>query len=164
MSLRPDERRLVGPAAVVAGLGGAGGAMAASGADALFLAHVGAEHLGLALAASSLLVAIVLAVVGGLADRIDRRKLLGGAATAAAVSAGLLAVLAGMMPAAAGVIGLVVVKQLQAVVDLGFWVVVAERLDARQARRLVPRLAAAQGLGAAAGALLVVPVARLGIE
>ncbi|MCB9572094.1 MAG: hypothetical protein H6709_08385 [Kofleriaceae bacterium] len=78
-AVRPEERRLIGRAAVVAALGGAGGAMAASGADALFLAHVGARHLGGALAASSALLAVVLAVIGGLADRLDRRRLLGGA-------------------------------------------------------------------------------------
>jgi len=161
---RADERRLVGPATAVAILGGAGGAMAGASADALFLAHVGSGYLGLALAGSSLLVAVVLAVVGGLADRVDRRSLLAGTATAAAIGAAMLAALAGTVPFVAGVIGLVVVKQLQAAVDLGFWVVVAERLDARQARRLVPRLAAAQGVGAVAGALLVVPIAHVGVE
>ncbi|MCB9572095.1 MAG: hypothetical protein H6709_08390 [Kofleriaceae bacterium] len=68
-----------------------------------------------------------------------------------------------MWPAAAGVAGLVAVKQLQAALDLTFWVVIAERLDARQARRLIPLLVAAQGVGAAVGAIAVVPVAQLGV-
>lgn len=161
--VRPEERRLVGRAAILVALAGAAGAMAASAADALFLAHVGARHLGAALAGSSLLVMLVLAVVGGLADRVDRRRLLGGTAIIAGLGTVALAGLTAVWSAGAGVAGMIVVKQLQSALDLTFWVVVAERLDARQGRRLIPLLVAAQGVGAVVGALAVVPLAGLGV-
>ena len=50
-------------------------------------------------------------------------------------------------------------KQLAAATDLAFWVVIAERLDARRSQRLLPVIAAMGGAGAALGAVLVVPIA-----
>src|SRR5260221_11387702 len=83
--LRADERALIAGAGGVFALASAGAAMAASAADAMFLAEVGREQLGIALAISSALLAVVLAVVGGLADRLERRRVL---ATLSIVSAG----------------------------------------------------------------------------
>src|SRR5690606_16294221 len=40
-----------------------------------------------------------------------------------------------------------------------FWVVIAERVDARRSQRVLPILAATGGAGAAVGAVLVVPIA-----
>jgi hypothetical protein len=133
--------------------------MTASAADAMFLAEVGPAHLGIAVAVSSALLAVVLAVIGGLSDRLERRRVLGTLAMlSAAVIAGL-AVLATAAPRAAAIVTLVGGKQLAAATDLAFWVVIAERIDARRSQRLLPLLAATGGAGAAIGAVLVVPLA-----
>ena len=82
--LRSDERALLGSAGVVFALASGGAAMSAAAADAMFLSEVGPGHLGEAVALSSALLAVVLAVVGGLADRLERRRVL--ASLAAIVS------------------------------------------------------------------------------
>lgn len=140
----------------------AGGQLAASAADAWFLAALGPRHLGVAIAGSSLLVAIVLAVVGALGDRRDRRRLLVGLAAGGVVLLPLLELSHQLGASATAVIGLIAVKQLQAAVELGFWIAIAERFDARATRRLVPWLSAAGGVGATLGAALVVPLAGRG--
>ena len=150
--LRPDERALLVSAGAVFALASAGAAMTAAAADAMFLAEIGPGSLGLAVALSSALLAGVLAVVGGLADRLERRRVL---ATLAAVSALVIAALAALSVAAPGpaaIATLVGGKQLAAATDLAFWVVIAERLDARRSLRMLPMLAATGGLGAAVGA------------
>ncbi|HLL23632.1 MAG TPA: hypothetical protein VK427_15950, partial [Kofleriaceae bacterium] len=63
--LRPDERALVVTAGAVFSLASAGAAMSAAAADAMFLSALGPAHLGEAVAVSSALLAVVLAVVGG---------------------------------------------------------------------------------------------------
>jgi hypothetical protein len=152
LGLRTDERALVASAGVVFALASAGAALAAAAADGLFLAEIGAAHLGEAVAASSALLAAVLAVVGGLVDRLDRRRVL---AVLAAVSAVVVAGLAAAVAAAPGAVAIAALvggKQLAAATDLAFWVVIAERVDARRSARMLPVLAAVGGLGAAAGA------------
>ena len=159
--LRADERALVVTAGGVFALASAGAAMAQSAADGLFLAEIGRDALGIALALSSALLAVVLAVAGGLADRLERRRVLGSLAmVSAAVLAGL-AVLVAIAPAAAAWLTYIGGKQLAAATDLAFWVVIAERVDARRSQRLVPLLAAAGGAGAAVGALVVIPLAAV---
>ncbi|HEY4240725.1 MAG TPA: hypothetical protein VGM88_12975, partial [Kofleriaceae bacterium] len=159
MALRPDERLLLVRAGAVFALASAGAAMTAAAADAMFLADVGTHWLGLAVAASSALLAVVLAVVGGLADRLERRRVLSALAGVSALAITALAALASVAPSAAAIATLVGGKQLAAATDLAFWVVIAERLDARRSQRVLPLLAATGGLGAAIGAGLVIPVA-----
>ncbi|MBV8756895.1 MAG: cyclic nucleotide-binding domain-containing protein [Deltaproteobacteria bacterium] len=157
--LRADERVLVATAGVVFALASGGAAMTAAAADAMFLDAIGPGQLGQAVALSNALLAVVLAVVGGLADRLERRRVL---ATLALVSAAVIAGLAAIAtatPAIAAVVTLIVGKQLAAATDLAFWVVIAERIDARRSQRLLPLLAATGGAGAAAGSVLVVPLA-----
>ena len=90
--VRADERRLVATAGLVFALASGGAAMSAAAADAMFLSDIGPAHLGGAVAASSALLAIVLAVVGGLSDRLERRRVLASlAVVSAAVIAGLAA-------------------------------------------------------------------------
>ncbi len=158
-NLRTDERVLVATAGVVFALASGGAAMTAAAADAMFLDAVGPGQLGQAVALSNALLAVVLAVVGGLADRLERRRVL---ATLALVSAAVIAGLATIAvaaPAVAAVVTLILGKQLAAATDLAFWVVIAERIDARRSQRLLPLLAATGGAGAAAGSVLVVPLA-----
>ena len=157
--LRGDERALLISAGGVFALASAGAAMTAAAADAMFLSELGAGHLGEAVAASSALLAVVLAVIGGLADRLERRRVLASLSIVSAVVIAGLAALSIVMPRAAAAITLVGGKQLAAATDLAFWVVIAERLDARRSQRLVPLLAAAGGAGAAVGAVLVIPLA-----
>jgi len=153
------ERALVTTAGTVFGLASAGAAMSAAAADAMFLSAIGPTHLGEAVAVSSALLAVVLAVIGGLADRLERRRVLATLAIASGIAIAGLAALAFVAPRAAAVLTLIGGKQLAAATDLAFWVVIAERLDARRSRRLVPLLAATGGAGAAIGAALVVPLA-----
>jgi hypothetical protein len=157
--LRAEERRLVVSAGLVFALASAGVAMSAAAADAMFLAELGAAHLGGAVAASSALLAIVLAVVGGLADRMERRRVLASLAGMSAFAIAGLAALSLVTPRLAAAATLIGGKQLAAATDLAFWVVIAERLDARRSRRLLPMLGAIGGAGGAIGAVLVVPVA-----
>jgi hypothetical protein len=159
--LRGDERAVLAAAGVVLALASAGAAMSAAAADAMFLSEIGTDHLGVAVAVSNALLAVVLAVVGGLADRLERRRVLATLAMASAAVIGGLAAMAAMAPQVAAAITLVVGKQLAAATDLAFWVVIAERLDARRSQRLLPVLAAMGGAGAAVGAVLVIPLARL---
>ncbi|HWO23110.1 MAG TPA: cyclic nucleotide-binding domain-containing protein [Kofleriaceae bacterium] len=153
------ERALVTAAGAVFALGSGGAAMSAAAADAMFLSELGPAHLGEAVAVSSALLAVVLAVVGGLADRLERRRVLAALALGSAAVIAALAALSLVAPVAAAVATLIGGKQLAAATDLAFWVVIAERLDARRSRRMLPLLAATGGAGAAAGAVLVVPVA-----
>jgi len=158
--LRADERALVATAGAVFALGSGGAAMSAAAADAMFLSELGPAHLGEAVAVSSALLAVVLAVVGGLADRLERRRVLAILALVSAIVIAGLAALSIVAPHAAAVATLIGGKQLAAATDLAFWVVIAERLDARRSRRMLPVLAATGGAGAALGAVLVVPVAE----
>jgi len=160
--LRAEERALVGTAGAVFALASGGAAMTAAAADALFLAELGPAHLGHAVAVSSALLAVVLAVVGGLADRLERRRVLASLALVSALVVAALAALTLVAPRAAAVITLIGGKQLAAATDLAFWVVIAERIDARRSQRLLPLLAACGGAGAAVGAVLVVPIASAG--
>ena len=159
--LRPDERALVISAGGVFALASAGAAMAAASADALFLAEVGRDTLGIALAISSALLAVVLAVVGGFADRLERRRVLGSLALISGVVLAALAAFVALAPVAVAWTTYVGGKQLAAATDLAFWVVIAERIDARRSQRLLPLLAATGGAGAALGALLVSPIAAV---
>jgi MFS family permease len=159
--LRADERRWIASAGLVFALASGGAAMSAAAGDAMFLSRLGPAHLGEAVAASSALLAIVLAVVGGLADRVERRRVLASLAVVSAAVIAALAALSIVAPRAAAGITLIGGKQLAAATDLAFWVVIAERLDARRSRRLLPLLAATGGIGAALGAVLVVPIAAV---
>ena len=158
--LRTDERALLGTAGVVFALGSAGAAMSASAADGMFLSDVGPRHLGAAIVVSNILLAVVLAVVGGLADRGDRRRVLAGLALVSAVALAGLAAMSLAAPGPSAVLALVGGKQLAAGTDLAFWIAIAERIDARKSQRMLPLLAAMGGLGAAAGAVLVIPLAH----
>ena len=157
-SLRADERALVGTSATVFALASAGAAMSAAAADAMFLSDLGADHFGEAVAISSALLAVVLAVVGGLADRLERRRILSTLAIVSAVFIAGLAALSLVAPGVAAAGTFIGGKQLAAATDLAFWVVIAERLDARRSRRMLPVLAATGGIGAAAGSVLVFPI------
>nr|MBP9088830.1 cyclic nucleotide-binding domain-containing protein [Kofleriaceae bacterium] len=130
--------------------------------DALFIEHVGARWIGVAVAGSSALLAIVLAVIGALSDSWSRRGLLvaigGGALTLCAVMLALI----GLVPSVAAVVGFVGGKQIIAAIDLVLWVILAHELDARAAARYLPTLAALGGAGSVAGALLAIPLARCG--
>ena len=149
-------------AALVLAFAGAGAQLAASAADAWFLASFGPRFLGGVIAASSLLVAVTLALVGALSDQRDRRRTLIVLAASGAVILPALDLAHRLGARTSAVVAMIVVKQLQAAVDLGFWVAIAERFDARSARRVVPWLTAAGGLGATAGAALVIPIAEAG--
>jgi hypothetical protein len=157
--LRADERALVLAAGSVFALASGGAAMAAAASDALFLAEIGPAHLGTAVAVSSALLAVVLAVVGGLSDRLERRRVLASLSFVSALVLVGLAALTLAAPRAAAITTLIGGKQLAAATDLAFWVVIAERIDARRSQRLLPLLAATGGAGAAVGAVLVVPIA-----
>ncbi len=160
--LRADERSLLTSAGVVFALASGGAAMSAAAADAMFLSELGPSHLGEAVAVSSALLAVVLAVVGGLADRLERRRVLASLAMISALVLAGLAALSTFAATPAAILTLVGGKQLAAATDLAFWVVIAERLDARRSQRLLPILAATGGAGAALGAILVVPLAQAG--
>ncbi|MEO8553336.1 MAG: hypothetical protein ABI678_25360, partial [Kofleriaceae bacterium] len=140
-------------------LASAGAAMAQAAADALFLAEIGRDMLGVALAISRAMLAVVLAVAGGLADRLERRRVLGALALISALVLAGLSVLVVVTPAATAWLTYIGGKQLAAATDLAFWVVIAERIDARRSQRLLPVLAATGGAGAALGALVVIPLA-----
>ncbi len=131
--LRADERALVVTAGGVFALASAGAAMSAAAADALFLAEFGSAHLGEAVAASSALLAVVLAVVGGLGDRLERRRVLGALAAVSAAALVSVAALSLVSPRLGAGLALIGGKQLAAATDLAFWIVIAERVDARAA-------------------------------
>ena len=156
---RSDERALVVSAGGVFALASAGAAMTTAAADAMFWSEIGPAQLGQAVALSSALLAVVLAVVGGLSDRFERRRVLASLAILSAVVIAGLAALSLFSSRSAAVMSLVGGKQLAAATDLAFWVVIAERIDARRSQRLLPILAAMGGAGAAIGALLVIPIA-----
>src|SRR5436190_24184244 len=132
--LRADERALVATAGAVFALASGGAAMAAAAADAMFLSEIGAAHLGEAVAVSSALLAAVLAVVGGLADRLERRRVLASLSIVSAAVVVGLAALTMVAPRAAAIATLIGAKQLAAGTDLAFWVVIAERIDARRSQ------------------------------
>jgi hypothetical protein len=157
--VRDAERDLVLTAGAVFAVASAGAGMSAAAADALFLSELGPGHFGEAMAGSSALLAIVLGVVGGLADRLDRRRVLAVLAASSALVLLVLAGLAAASPVATAVVALIVGKQLAASCELAFWVAIAERVDARRSRRVLPLLAAAGGAGAALGGVFVIVLA-----
>ncbi len=159
--VRAGEGRLVGRAAAVAALAGAAVAMVASASDALFVSRVGVRQLGTLFAVSSAALIVVLGYVGALADRVDRGRLLLGLAGVAALAVAGLAAGLEFAPEAVSVLAVVLGKQLAAAFDLAFWVLIAERLDARQGRRLVPLLVVASGVGTTLGAFAVDPIAGM---
>ncbi|HSK04360.1 MAG TPA: hypothetical protein VK932_24065, partial [Kofleriaceae bacterium] len=124
--LRAGERPLVMTAGAVFALASGGAAMSAAAADAMFLSELGPAYLGEAVALSSALLAVGLAVVGGLADRLERRRVLASLALLSAAAIAGLAALSLVAPAAAAIATLVGGKQLAAATDLAFWVVIAE--------------------------------------
>ncbi len=148
--------------ALVAVLLGGAGAMAQAATDARFVAAQGAGYLGLALAASSVLLAVALTAAGGLADRAGRARLLPVSCAIAALALAALAGWAELAPRVAAWLGFFGVKLFLALVELAFWMGVDERLDARQSVRAVPRLAAAFGAGGAGSAAVAVPLAQRG--
>jgi hypothetical protein len=163
--LVPVERRAVALAAATVCALEVSDAFAQNCADALYLSRRGAAGLGAQLAASSALLAITLALVGALADRGGRARLLGRLAVAAAVLLAAARLALALAPAAAPAALLVLTKQLSAALELGFWIVVADRFDARQARRVVPLVMAAGGAGLVAGSLATrAVVALVGVE
>src|SRR5688500_15285404 len=101
--LRDSEQGLVVGAGVVFALASAGAGMAGAAADGMFLTDIGPGHFGAAMAISSALLAVVLAVVGGLADRLERRRILATLAIVSAIVLAGLAALALVMPRAAAV-------------------------------------------------------------
>ncbi|MBK9032742.1 MAG: hypothetical protein IPL61_15980 [Myxococcales bacterium] len=147
-------------AAAILACAGAAGHLAGAAADAWFLEAIGPGNLGPAVAVSSVLVAIVVAAVGALADRRDRQRTLVALAAGGAVLLAAVSLAHAHAPRAAAVIAFIAVKQLSAAVELAFWVAVSEWFDARTLRRMVPRLAAAGGVGGVIGAGLVAPIAH----
>src|SRR4029453_14165086 len=99
-------------------------------------------------AASSALLAIVLAIVGGLSDRLDRRRVLAPLAFISPAGGPGPPAVPPVAPRATAIATLVGGKQLAAATDLAFWVVIAERIDARRSQRLLPLLAPLGGAGA----------------
>lgn len=142
-------------------LGGAT-VMSQAAADARFLAQLGPRTLAVAMAVSSALLALVLVVVGALADRAAKRSVLSGLALVAAAALCGFAALAEVAPQAAAWLGFLGAKQLAAAADLSFWMLATERLDARQSVRALPRLSAVGGIGGAVSAALAVPLASAG--
>ena len=161
--VRDDERPVALSALATISCLGAAVAVIASAADALFLAHVGPGRLGFALALSSVLLMVVLGWLGARVDRVAGRgrgivlsRLLW---FSACLLLGL-GVVAQFSPALGGWLLLLLGKQLASASDLVFWVLAAERLDARQNRRLLPAFVAAHGLGTVLGAFAVGPLAH----
>ncbi len=140
---------------------GVGAAVAAllSSADAMFLSRVGSRHLGTAFAVSSAVSMGLLWLVGGLADRVDRSRLLWRGSWIALAS--VLAVIAinTILPKVSAGILLVTGKQIGGALELLLWVVIADRFTAREARKILPWVVIANGAGAAIGAGAVGPLA-----
>lgn len=147
---------------VIGALLGGAAVMSQAAADARFLAQLGPRTLAVAMAVSSALLALVLVVVGALADRAAKRSVLSGLALVAAAALCGFAALAEVAPQAAAWLGFLGAKQLAAAADLAFWMLATERLDARQSVRALPRLSAVGGLGGAVSAALAVPLASAG--
>ena len=144
-------------AAAVAMAAFAGG-IVASAADALFISRVGFLHLGTVFALSSAVLVVVLAYLGSRADHGERGRLMVGVAVVATVVLALLGGLVGSAPKTVAIVTIVIAKQFSAALDLAFWVLVADRLDARQARKRIPMFVAAAGAGTAVGAFAVGPL------
>lgn len=138
-----------------AGAIGVGTSAVGSAGDAMFLHRVGPEQLGAAFAVSSALLVVVLGAAGARADRGGRDRLLAAIGLAGAAGLAAAALAAPLFPRAAAAVILVGGKQVSAAMELAFWVLVAERYDARQIRRSAIGLIAANGAGRAVGAFAV---------
>ncbi len=130
-----------------------------SSADALFLSRVGSRHLGTAFAVSSAASVALLWGLGTLADRRDRPQLL--YRTSWIALAVVLLLIAGLelMPRVTSAVFLVMGKQIGGALELLLWLVIANRFTAREARKLLPWVVVASGVGATLGALSVGPLA-----
>ncbi|MEZ4367381.1 MAG: hypothetical protein R2939_14050 [Kofleriaceae bacterium] len=141
-----------------AGATGAAAVATSAGADALLLRAVGGEAFGLALAASNVLLMLVLVGVGALADRVDRRRLLVGLTTLAAGALVVIDVAQPLAPVAAAAVWSAASSCCRRSSSPTGWRWPSASTRARA--RWLPRLLAAGGTGAALGAVLVVAVAE----
>lgn len=101
---------------------------------------------------------VVLWWVGGLADRVNRGRLLCLASTLAIAVVGIVLATNLAFPRLAATGLLVFGKQVGGALELLLWVVIADRFTAREARRLLPWVVVANGTGAVLGAISVGPL------
>jgi hypothetical protein len=139
-----------------------GAAVAAllSSADAMFLSRVGSRHLGTAFALSSAVSMGLLWLVGGLADRSERSRLLWRSSGLALALVLAVISINSVFPRAAATFLIVGGKQIGGTLELLLWVVIADRFTAREARRILPWVIVANGAGGALGAVSVGPLAN----
>lgn len=152
------RRRSWAALACAAGIGAAI-ALLLSSADALFLSRVGSRHLGTAFALSSAVSMVVLWWVGTLADTRDRGRLLRIASAVGIALVGVILISNESFPKLSAAALLIVGKQAGGAMELLLWVVIADRFTAREARKLLPWVVVANGMGMALGALSVGPLA-----
>jgi hypothetical protein len=98
-------------------------------------------------------------LVGGLADRLDRSRLLWRGTWIALASVLLVISINSLFPRISAAVLLVIGKQIGGALELLLWVVIADRFTAREARRILPWVVVANGAGAAFGAAMVGPLA-----
>lgn len=98
-------------------------------------------------------------LVGALADRLDRSRLLWRGTWIALASVLVVISINSVLPRVSAAVLLVMGKQIGGALELLLWVVIADRFTAREARRILPWVVVANGAGAAFGAAAVGPLA-----
>lgn len=165
IGIEHDERSLFGWAGLCLLLVGAGSAAFQNAAETLFLKRVGVEWLPLTFLASSIVIAAATALVGRALSSVDRPRWLPRILLVLAVAlipVWLLVYLqvAGILPGL-----LILVKLLDGIALLGFWLALGDLITGRQAKRLFAPLAAGITIGRLLGSFGTEPASRIaGIE
>ncbi|MBW2576900.1 MAG: HEAT repeat domain-containing protein [Deltaproteobacteria bacterium] len=160
-----EERSLFGWAGLCLLLVGAGSAALQNAAETLFLKRVGVEMLPLVFLVSSVILAAATTLVGRALGSADRprwlpRVLFALALTLIPVWVLVFLQVAGVLPSL-----LVLVKLLDGIALLAFWIALGDLITGRQAKRLFAPLAAGITIGRLLGSFGTEPASKIaGIE
>jgi hypothetical protein len=129
--------------------------------ETLFLKRVGVEHLPYAFLVNSVLLVGTTYLVGRIASRADRLRLLPRVLAGLALALIPLWLLVLEDLTSAFVLLVIASKQLQSIALLSFWIALADLLHGRQAKRLFAPLMAGMTLGAFLGSFASDPISRV---
>jgi AAA family ATP:ADP antiporter len=165
MGVEPEERSLFGFAGLCLLFVGAGSAALQNSAETLFLKRVGVETLPLAFLISSVILAAATTWVGRKLSSVDRPRWLPRILLVLALV--LVPIWALVYLGAPGVLSalLVLVKLLDGIALLAFWIALGDMITGRQAKRLFAPLAAGITIGRLIGSFGTEPASKIaGIE
>jgi len=161
LGIEPGEARVFACGAAALFLLGWADVSVKNVSETLFIKRVGVERLPLVFLANSLLLVATTYLVGGIASRADRLRLLPHALVGLALSLIPLWFFVLEDMKSAFVLLVIASKQLPSIGLLVFWLALADLLHGRQAKRLFAPLMAGMTLGTILGSFASYPLSRM---